>query len=326
MNFLINFFTTFLLLFVQSKCGSVSNLMKNYVLKMDLDYKPLASNDSYQTINNLTVNHLFDQELNALFLDKDSKRFWRLFLNHLPREPIRSSRISRETVEKLVDASPLKTVSLTQPTLQSSPESHLIDASSSLGLSVSSKLTESLEMDSLDFNPVDALAGVKASNEFCPFKKNINCNPNEKFPTFDGSCNNLIQPWLGKTNTPYKRYHEPAYDDRLSVPRLRSVLGGELPNPRIISRVVMSENSQTETAISHITAPFGQFIAHDISSVAVSTDDFGRIVDCPCNSNNPSCMSVKFPSNDNLLRMSCMKFTRSSAAFSSFDCRLGNFF
>ncbi|RNA44780.1 chorion peroxidase-like isoform X2 [Brachionus plicatilis] len=276
---------------------------------MDLDYNPLGHNHLVNTINNQTINQLFEEELDSLFLDGNSTRFWRLFLDHLPREQARSGRISRESVEKMIKASPLKLESLTQPTLQSSPESHLIDASSSLGLSVSNKLSESLEMDSFDFNSVDVLAGVKASTEFCPFKKNINCNPNERFPTFDGSCNNLMQPWLGKTNTPYKRYHEPAYDDRLSVPRIRSVLGGELPNPRIISRLVMSENSDIETAISHITAPF---------------DDSGRIVDCPCNSNNPSCMSVNFPSNDNLLRMSCMKFTRSSAAFSSFDCRLGH--
>lgn len=30
------------------------------------------------------------------------------------------------------------------------------------------------------------------------------------------------------------------------------------------------------------------------------------------------------PPNDNTMRMSCMKFTRSSAAFSNFDCRLGH--
>lgn len=238
---------------------------------MDLDFKPELNINLNKEINNQTIGQMFNEELNLLFLDKNFKRFWRSFLDHIPKGQNTRMRISRESIEKLIDTSPLKTVSLTQPTLQSSPEAHFIDASSSLGLSVSSKLTESLELDSFDFNPVDILAGVKASNEFCPFKKNINCNPNERFATFDGSCNNLMQPWLGKTNTPYKRYHEPAYDDRLSVPRTRSVVGGELPNPRIISRVAMAENSQIETAISHITAPFGQFIAHDISSVAVST-------------------------------------------------------
>jgi peroxidase len=30
------------------------------------------------------------------------------------------------------------------------------------------------------------------------------------------------------------------------------------------------------------------------------------------------------PSNENMMRMTCMKFTRSSAAFSNFDCRLGH--
>lgn len=35
-------------------------------------------------------------------------------------------------------------------------------------------------------------------------------------------------------------------------------------------------------------------------------------------------MSVNMPPNENIMRMSCMRFTRSSAAFSNFDCRLGH--
>lgn len=35
-------------------------------------------------------------------------------------------------------------------------------------------------------------------------------------------------------------------------------------------------------------------------------------------------MSVQMPSNEVVMKMSCMQFTRSSAAFASFDCRLGH--
>ena len=35
-------------------------------------------------------------------------------------------------------------------------------------------------------------------------------------------------------------------------------------------------------------------------------------------------MSVNMPPNESIMRMSCMRFTRSSAAFSNFDCRLGH--
>lgn len=35
-------------------------------------------------------------------------------------------------------------------------------------------------------------------------------------------------------------------------------------------------------------------------------------------------MSVQMPSNEIVMKMSCMQFTRSSAAFPSFDCRLGH--
>ena len=35
-------------------------------------------------------------------------------------------------------------------------------------------------------------------------------------------------------------------------------------------------------------------------------------------------MSINLPADDQLIRMSCMRFTRSSSAFSTFDCRLGH--
>lgn len=47
-------------------------------------------------------------------------------------------------------------------------------------------------------------------------------------------------------------------------------------------------------------------------------------MDCTCGNGNPSCMSLTMPSDENIMRMSCMRFTRSSAAFASFDCRLGH--
>ena len=39
------------------------------------------------------------------------------------------------------------------------------------------------------------------------------CQPNAKFRTIDGSCNNLKSPVMGRSNTQLGRYLAPKYDD-----------------------------------------------------------------------------------------------------------------
>lgn len=39
------------------------------------------------------------------------------------------------------------------------------------------------------------------------------CNPSGKYRTFDGSCNNILQPKYGWTHTPYQRVLPNAYFD-----------------------------------------------------------------------------------------------------------------
>ena len=52
-------------------------------------------------------------------------------------------------------------------------------------------------------------------------------------------------------------------------------------------------------------------------------DSNGAGLDCNCNNGNPGCMPVVMPMDENIMRMSCMKFTRSCAAFPNFECNLG---
>ena len=61
----------------------------------------------------------------------------------------------------------------------------------------------------------------------------ISCNPNSKYSSLDGSCNNLRTPWFGKTQTPYKRYLRAWYQDGVSAMRSLSVSGRPLLNPRV---------------------------------------------------------------------------------------------
>ena len=182
-----------------------------------------------------------------------------------------------------VPQSPLKTPAQVQLSSQSSEGSRIIDAHSQLGISVSQKLNDqfnvrpSASSQATAFSMSDSmtssvdLSNFQAPSHLCPFKNNKFCNASDRFQSFDGSCNNLKATWLGKTETPYKRYLPVAYDDGIDSPRSLSRLGSPLPNPRVISRALFAENSQFDTQYSHMLGIFGQFLAHDLTSAAISS-------------------------------------------------------
>lgn len=76
---------------------------------------------------------------------------------------------------------------------------------------------------------------MKAPAEFCPFKESLNCDAHIHYRTFDGSCNNLQVPLIGRSNTPYKRYLLPKYQDGKNTPKKFGKNGDPLPNPRSIA-------------------------------------------------------------------------------------------
>lgn len=123
---------------------------------------------------------------------------------------------------------------------------------------------------------VKHLKQLRVPQAFCPFKQQINCDTNSKFSNIDGSCNNLGSPWMGKSETPYKRYLSPAYRDNLDIPRTMSKTGHLLPNVRQISRVLCHENFIVDNHFTHMTAFFGQFMTHDFSMGGVSTGKYFR--------------------------------------------------
>ena len=51
----------------------------------------------------------------------------------------------------------------------------------------------------------------RAIKERCPWVPAPTCNPNLQFRSFDGSCNNLKDPNMGRTGTPYQRILLPEY-------------------------------------------------------------------------------------------------------------------
>lgn len=93
-------------------------------------------------------------------------------------------------------------------------------------------------------------------------QSSIHCKPT-KYRSADGSCNNLQYPDWGKSFTCFQRLLPPAYADGQSAPR-KSISGGPLPNPRVLSSVIHRDLNYPAT-YTHMVMQFGQFIAHDIA-------------------------------------------------------------
>ena len=99
---------------------------------------------------------------------------------------------------------------------------------------------------------------LKATPQFCPFQSNMDCDATSKYRNVDGSCNNLNNPLLGKSNTPFKRYiNETSYDDGMNDPRIKSKSGSNLPNPRSIS-LAIHEPSDLPANMTNLGVMFGE--------------------------------------------------------------------
>ncbi len=67
---------------------------------------------------------------------------------------------------------------------------------------------------------------MRATDATCPFSNPLTCDPTSKYRTIDGACNNLINPYYGKANTPLTRVLPPVYEDGLGAAKTSG-----LPNP-----------------------------------------------------------------------------------------------
>jgi hypothetical protein len=118
---------------------------------------------------------------------------------------------------------------------------------------------------------------IQAPPELCQFKKVAPCDPITRHRRFDGSCNNLQNPWWGKSEIPYKRYLPAEYSDGFQQPRMFAKSKKFLPNARFISRNLCVNNDASDNLHSHILSAYGQFLAHDMTSVSIST---GLLFNC----------------------------------------------
>ncbi|CAF1508296.1 unnamed protein product, partial [Adineta steineri] len=118
----------------------------------------------------------------------------------------------------------------------------------------------------------------------CSYKSlDVTCLSDAFYRTFDGVCNNILNPWWGTTNIPFRRLMRANYADGVFSPRNASKTGDSLPSPRVISNTCSNEIVNiTERSINSFFTTFAQFIDHDLTSAANGRDDIGEQIHCDC--------------------------------------------
>lgn len=129
----------------------------------------------------------------------------------------------------------------------------------------------------------------------CQPQSEQKCDKRNPFRSANGACNNLRSPLLGSTNTPFIRLYgaAPEYADGISTPRVAKN-GNALPNARLVSFTVFTDEDRPSKKLSHLAMVWGQFIDHDIS-LGAQPD-----IDCrgKCGGFQGECFGIKIPAND----------------------------
>ena len=176
--------------------------------------------------------------------------------------------------------------------------------------------------DAVNFGP-NVQARQNLGSGTCP--RFSSCS-SSRYRSADGSCNNERDGNLGKADTVLSRILPPQYFNGVDSPR-RSISGGELPSPRLVSTSLAKDVDTTDSRYSVVLMNFGQFIDHDLTHVPVMKAGDGRDLDCCSNIAGSEfssfCSPISIPSNDPFFRgqKSCMNFVRSSPG-PALDCSL----
>ncbi|XP_017887733.1 uncharacterized protein LOC108629510 [Ceratina calcarata] len=128
------------------------------------------------------------------------------------------------------------------------------------------------------------------------------CDPTSPYRTLSGHCNNLRNPSLGKSLTTFARLLPPAYEDGVSKPRVTSVTGAPLPNPRVISTVIHPDISNLHNRYTLMVMQFAQFLDHDLTMTPIHKGFAESIPSCrSCDSPrtvHPECNPIPVPPGD----------------------------
>ena len=146
------------------------------------------------------------------------------------------------------------------------------------------------------------------------------CNPNYKYRTFNGGCNNIGKPKAGASLTELPRLVPAEYEDNEATPRQKSIFrNSPLPNARLISSKIHERLESSDNKFSLMMMQWGQFIDHDFAHTPQYKGPNGENLDCrACDSafRHLACYPILIPKTDRFYpqdngRNRCMKFVRS---------------
>lgn len=128
------------------------------------------------------------------------------------------------------------------------------------------------------------------------------CDPTTPYRTLTGHCNNLRNPTLGQSLTTFARLLPPVYEDGVSKPRVSSINGSPLPNPRVISTVIHPDISNLHNRYTLMVMQFAQFLDHDLTMTPIHKGFAESIPSCrSCDSArtvHPECNPFPVPPGD----------------------------
>ncbi|KAM8873228.1 eosinophil peroxidase-like isoform 1-T1 [Synchiropus picturatus] len=130
----------------------------------------------------------------------------------------------------------------------------------------------------------------------------------DKYRTITSVCNNLQNPRLGASNTPFARWLPAEYDDNISIPkgftRTKPINNFLLPLVRQVSNNILTTTDQgveSDKEFSHMVTFFGQWNDHDLSFTPFSPSirSFSNGVNCDesCERTEP-CIPIEIPPGD----------------------------
>ncbi|XP_034944440.1 peroxidase-like [Chelonus insularis] len=139
----------------------------------------------------------------------------------------------------------------------------------------------------------------------CDINFTLTCSRDLSYRTYDGSCNNLLNPTWGMAQTRYARLLPPIYSDSIWEPAI-STTGKTLPRSRVLSYTLFPQLTVSDPQWSLATMQWGQIITHDMAQLA--TAQMLDLPSPPCcdnndqvhleNINNPDCFPMLIGPDD----------------------------
>ncbi|CAI6350006.1 unnamed protein product [Macrosiphum euphorbiae] len=142
------------------------------------------------------------------------------------------------------------------------------------------------------------------------------CDIFNMYRTIDGSCNNLLYPTWGQTNTANTRIIQANYSDGYSQPR-KSVSGHELPEVRKIRKTIFKDIDKSSPKHNLFVMQYAQIVTHDTENTLLKkTGPHGPVKCCNDDGSTPDilpkeCLQIRIPNDEPQSKYRCLSVPRS---------------